>query len=350
MKRILCKIVVPAVFVFLGLCIASIAVAKQEIYFYNWSEYLPEEVIRQFTKETGIDVIYTTYDSNEAMYAKIRLLDGKGYDLVVPSGYFVSKMGREGLLHEIDKSRLRNFGNLDPRHLDRPFDPGNKHSIPYLWGSTGIIVNTAEIDPAGVRSWADLWKPEFKGKVLLLNDVRDVFFMSLRVLGLSGNTTDPDEIRQAYDKLVQLVPNVRLFNSDTPRIPYITGEVSVGQIWNGEAFMAAEENEQFSYIYPSEGAILWMDNLVIPKRAENIDNAYALIDFLLRPDIAKAICEEIGYASPNKEAVKLLDEDIRNNRTIYPTEEDLAGADFQVDIGEAVVIYESWWEKLKTGR
>jgi spermidine/putrescine transport system substrate-binding protein len=346
MKRILFQTVV----LFLVLCAAAVAAAKKEVYFFNWSEYLPEEVIRQFTKETGIKVIYTTYDSNEAMYAKIRLLDGKGYDIVVPSGYFVSKMGREGLLHEIDKSRLSNFKNLDTQHLDRPFDPGNKYSIPYLWGSTGIIVNSAEIDPATVRSWADLWKPEFKGKVLLLNDVRDVFFMSLRVLGLSGNTTDPDEIQQAYDKLVQLKPNVRLFNSDTPRIPYITGEVSVGQIWNGEAFMAAEENDGFVYIYPSEGAILWMDNLVIPKRAENIDNAYALIDFLMRPDIAKAICEGIGYASPNREAVKLLDEDIRNNRTIYPTKEDLAGADFQVDIGEAVMIYESWWEKLKTGR
>jgi spermidine/putrescine transport system substrate-binding protein len=350
MKRIFLKIAVPAVFILLGLCIASMAAAKQEVYFYNWSEYLPEDVIRQFTKETGIKVIYTTYDSNEAMYAKIRLLDGKGYDLVVPSGYFVNKMAREGLLLEIDKSRLNNFKNLDARHTDRPFDPGNRYSIPYLWGSTGIIVNSAEIDPATVRSWADLWKPEFKGKVLLLNDVRDVFFMSLRVLGLSGNTTDPDEIRLAYDKLVLLMPNVRLFNSDTPRVPYITGEVSVGQIWNGEAFMAAEESEKFVYIYPSEGAILWMDNLVIPKRAENVDNAHALMDFLLRPDIAKAICEEIGYASPNREAVKLLDEDIRNNRTIYPTKEDLAGSDFQVDIGEAVVIYESYWEKLKTGR
>ena len=200
MNRIIFNIVVLAVF--LALCGGAAASAKKEVYFYNWSEYLPEEVIRQFTKETGIKVIYTTYDSNEAMYAKIRLLDGKGYDLVVPSGYFVNKMGREGLLLEIDKSRLNNFKNLDAQHTDRPFDPGNKYSIPYLWGSTGIIVNSAEIDPTTVRSWADLWKPEFKGKVLLLNDVRDVFFMSLRVIGLSGNTTDPDEIQQAYDKLV----------------------------------------------------------------------------------------------------------------------------------------------------
>lgn len=331
--------------------LAASAEAKDKVlYFYNWSEYLPETVIKQFTKETGIKVIYTTYDSNEALYAKIKLLAGEGYDLVVPSSYYVQKMSKEGLLLKLDTTKLANFKNFDPKHLNKPFDPENKFSIPYLWGSTGIIVNTEQIDPAKITSWADLWNPEFKGKILLLNDVRDVFDMSLRVLGYSGNSTNPDEIKKAYEKLDLLMPNVRLFNSDTPRVPYISGEVQLGMIWNGEAYMAQGENKKFKYIYPKEGAILWMDNLSIPKKAKNVDNAYKLMDFLLRPEIAKAISEEIGYASPNQEAVKLLDKDVRENHTIYPDDKDLASADFQVDIGETITVYEKYWEKLKTGR
>jgi spermidine/putrescine transport system substrate-binding protein len=329
---------------------ASAEATDKVIYFYNWSEYLPETVIKQFTKETGIKVVYTTYDSNEALYAKIKLLAGEGYDLVVPSSYYVQKMSKEGLLLKLDTAKLANYKNLDPKRLNKPFDPENKFSIPYLWGSTGIIVNTEQIDPAKITSWADLWNPEFKGKILLLNDVRDVFYMSLRVLGYSGNSTNPDEIKKAYEKLDLLMPNVRLFNSDTPRVPYISGEVQLGMIWNGEAYMAQGENKKFKYIYPKEGAILWMDNLSIPKKAKNVDNAYKLIDFLLRPEIAKAISEEIGYASPNQEAIKLLDKDVRENHTIYPDDKDLACADFQVDIGETITVYEKYWEKLKTGR
>jgi spermidine/putrescine transport system substrate-binding protein len=344
MKRFL------VLWVMLMLFTASAKAEDNVLYFYNWSEYLPEALIQQFTKETGVKVIYTTYDSNEALYAKIKLLAGEGYDLVVPSTYYVHKMSKEGLLLKLDPARLSNFKNLDPRHLNKPFDPNNQFSIPYLWGSTGIIVNSAAVDPAKITSWADLWKPDFKGKVLLLNDVRDVFYMSLRVLGYSGNSTNPEEIKRAYEKLDLLMPNVRLFNSDTPRVPYISGEVQLGMIWNGEAYMAQQENKTFKYIYPKEGAILWMDNLSIPKKAKNAGNAYKLMDFLLRPEIAKAICEEIGYASPNKEAVKLLDKEVRENRTIYPNEKDLANADFQVDIGEAITVYEKYWEKLKTGR
>ena len=336
---------------FLLLAMSSFAAAEDKvIYFYNWSEYLPEAVMKQFTDETGIKIIYTTYDSNEALYAKIKLLGGEGYDLVVPSTYYVNKMSKEGLLSKLDLTKLTNFKNLDPQQLNKPFDPGNQFSIPYLWGSTGIIVNSAQIDPAKAVSWADLWKPEFKGKILLLNDVRDVFFMALRTLGYSGNSTNPEEIKKAYEKLALLAPSVRVFNSDTPRIPYISGEVSVGMIWNGEAFMAAQENKNFKYIYPKEGAILWMDNLSIPKKAKNVENAYKLMDFLLRPEIAKTISEEIGYASPNREAVKLLDKKVRENRTIYPNQKDLANADFQVDIGETITMYENYWEKLKTGR
>ncbi len=324
--------------------------SRETVHFFNWSEYLPEEILAEFARETGIRVVYTTYDSNEAMYAKVKLLGGGGYDLAVPSTYYVSKMRQEGLLQPLDRSRLGNFRHLDPQHLDLPFDPGNECSVPYLWGSTGLAVNTRLVDPEKVRSWADLWRPEFRGQVLLTNDQREVFHMALRVLGYSGNSTDPEELRQAYEKLLELLPSVRLFNSDSPRIPYLAGEVAVGMIWNGEAFRAREEDPDIRFVYPREGAILWMDSLVIPRGAKNVENAHKLIDFLLRPEIARRISEEIGYASPNREAVQALDPQIREDRSVYPATEDLTGAEYQVDIGEAIVLYERYWERLKAGR
>lgn len=323
--------------------------ADQTLYFFNWSEYLPEQLLEQFTEETGIKVVYTTYDSNEAMYAKLKLLEGGGYDLAVPSTYYVNKMRGEKMLLPIDKSKLSNYQHLDPQLLNRPFDPNNDFSIPYLWGSTGLGIDAAAVAPEKLQSWDDLWKPEFKGQVLLTNDVREVFGMALLTLGYSGNSTSEQELAAAYEKLKILLPSVRVFNSDSPKVPFLAGEVTVGMLWNGEAFLAQEENPDIEYIYPKEGAMLWMDNLIIPKGARNAEAAHKLIDFLLRPEIAKQISEEIGYASPNKAALELMDEETRTNPTIYPTAEDLQKAEFQLDVGEAILIYEKYWEKLKAG-
>ena len=327
-----------------------ISAAEQTLYFFNWSEYLPEQVLEQFTEETGIKVVYTTYDSNEAMYAKLKLLEGGGYDLAVPSTYYVNKMRREQLLLPIDKQQLGNYRNLDPQLLNRPFDPDNAYSIPYLWGSTGLGVDSAVVDPSRLQSWSDLWNPDFKGQVLLTNDVREVFGMALLALGYSGNSTDEVEIKAAYEKLTGLMPNVRVFNSDSPKLPFLAGEVSVGMLWNGEAFLARQENPEIRYIYPREGAMLWMDNLVIPKGARNAAAAHQLIDFLLRPEVARLISEEIGYATPNAAALELMDEEVRSDPTVYPAAADLEKAEFQLDIGEAIVVYEKYWEMLKAGR
>ena len=202
--------------------------APAEVSFFNWSDYLPGEVLERFTAETGIRVRYSTYDSNEAMYAKLKLLSGQGYDLIVPSTYFIDRMGKEGLLRPLDRSQLPNFRFLDARHLDKPFDPGNRYSVPYLWGTTGIALDTRHFDPGQVKAWADLWRPEFHARLLLSNDMREVFHIGLRVLGYPGNSTDPEQIRQAYEKLRSLMPNVRLFNSDAPLMLYVTGEVDAG--------------------------------------------------------------------------------------------------------------------------
>lgn len=322
----------------------------EKVVIYNWTEYIPEDVLRQFTRETGIQVEYATYESNEAMYSKLKLLDGKGYDLAVPSTFFVERMHKEGLLQPIDKSLLSNYRNLDPAHLNKPYDPNNVYSVPYLWGSTSIAVNGDDIDPSSITSWKDLWKPEFAGKLMIMDDVRDNFHVGLRVAGFDNNSKDEAEIEAAYQALKSLWPSIKMINSDSPKSPLIKGEVSLGIIWNGEAYMAQPELPNLQYIYPEEGAVLWVDSFVIPKGAENVENAHKFIDFMLRAESARAAIEELGYAAPNIPGRELLDEALRNNKIIFPDNEDIARGSYHQDLGETVLIYERYWERLKSGR
>ncbi|HEK1817747.1 spermidine/putrescine ABC transporter substrate-binding protein PotD [Proteus mirabilis] len=320
------------------------------IYFYNWTEYVPPGLLEQFTKETGIKVIYSTYESNESMYTKLKTYKDGAYDLVVPSTYFISKMSHEGMLQKIDKSKLSNFDNLDPSLLHKSFDPQNDYSIPYIWGATAIGINSDEVDVSSITSWADLWKPEYKDSLLLTDDAREVFQMALLKLGYSGNTTDPKQIEEAYKELQKLMPNVLAFNSDNPANPYMQGEVNLGMIWNGSAFIAREAGAPIELVWPKEGGIFWMDSLAIPTNAKNVEGAHKLIDFLLRPEVAAKVAENIGYPTPNLAAQKLLPKAITKDSSLYPSEEIISKGEWQNDVGEATVLYESYYQKLKAGR
>ena len=326
------------------------ASAAGKVVVYNWSEYIPEDILEQFTGETGIDVVYSTYESNEVMYSKLQLQNNRGYDVVFPSTYYVARMSREGMLRELDRGKLPNLENLDAALLDKDYDPGNRYSVPYFWGSTGIGVNADEIDVAGIHSWKQLWEPQYARELLLTDDVRDVFHVALKINGHSTNTTNPAEIEQAYERLKTLMPNVLVFNSDAPREPFLAGDVNIGMIWNGEVVMAQEEDEAIQYVYPDEGAVFWVDSLAIPAGAENVDEAHAFINFMLRPDIAKACVEYVGYATANKAAIDLLDEETRNNPVIFPPAEVVARGEFQNDVGDAIELYNKYWEMLKVGR
>ncbi|MGE4551502.1 MAG: PotD/PotF family extracellular solute-binding protein [Desulfovibrionaceae bacterium] len=319
-----------------------------EVSVYNWTEYMPEEVLKDFEAETGIKVVYSTFESNEAMYAKVKLQGGAGYDIVVPSTYFVHRMREEGLLAELDKAKLPNMANLDPTILDKPYDPKNLYSVPYLWGGTGIMYDSAKI--AGpVTSWADLWKPECAGKLLMQDDLREVFGIGLLLDGRSINDPDPEHVKAAYERLKTLMPAVRVFNSDNPKMPFLNDEVAIGMIWNGEAVAAMEERDTFRFVWPKEGGIFWMDNLVILKGAQNKDNALTFINYLLRPDVAEKICLEYGYATPNKAALALLPPEIKDNPAIYPPAEVMAHSEFQSYLGPALSAWEEYWTKLKGG-
>ena len=332
-------------------CMPCLALAGQgEVYVYNWTEYVPDAVLQQFTEETGIKVIYTTYDSNEAMYAKVKLLGGEGYDVVVPSTYFVSKMRREKLLFPLDRTKLPNFNNLDVAFLDKSYDPDNAYSVPYLWGGSGVIVDSDTVPAEGMNSWHYLWRPELKGRLLLQDDLRDVLGIGLLLKGYSVNETDPEHIREAYEVIKTLAPNVLVYNSDSPKSAYLGGEVAGGMIWNGEAHQAMAEMESLKFAWAKEGGLLWMDNFVIPKGAKNVDNAHAFINFMLRPDISAQCCEEYGYPTPIVAARELLPDELRNNPVIFPPAGVLEHSEFQNDVGEAILVYEKYWHMLKAGQ
>lgn len=333
-----------------ALCAATLSVnayaAENELYFYNWSEYIPNSVLEDFTKETGIKVIYSTYESNETMYAKLKT-QGKGYDLVVPSTYFVSKMRKENMLTEIDKSKLVHFKDLDENYLNKSFDPDNSYSIPYIWGATGIGINTDMMDEDSIKSWDDFWDPKWEGQLMMMDDSREFFHIALVRLGYSTNTTNPDEIKAAYNELKKLMPNVLVFNSDFPANPYLAGETAVGMLWNGSAYMAREEGANIDIIWPEKGTIFWMDSLAIPAGAQNVDAAHKMIDFLLRPENAAKIALEIGYPTPVKSAYDLLPKEFAQDTNIFPPQKVMDSGFWQDEVGEASVLYEEYFQKLK---
>lgn len=322
--------------------------ARNEVYVFNWSEYLDPSVLKTFRKETGIKVKYSTYESNEAMFAKLKIVKKEGYDVVFPSSYFVERMRRYGMIKHLDRAMLPNMKNLNSQLLNKPYDPNNVYSVPYMWGSSAIGVNAGYVKPSSISSFNDLWNPAFKGKVLLMDDVRDAFAMSLRSLGYSGNDTNPEHIKAAYQKLLKLKPSIKVFNSDSPKQPFLNNEVYIGQIWGGEVYQAGQENPNIVYIYPREGATFWVDSMVIPLSVRNIRNAHAFINFMLRPDIAKKNCEYVGYATANAKAQAMLDPKTRNHKAVYPDARDLDRGEFQADVGDAITIYEKYWEMLKT--
>lgn len=343
MKKIVMTL---AMLLFTVQCLA----ASKELYVYNWSEYMPDSVLDDFRKETGIKVVMSTYDSNEALYAKIKMMDAKGYDLIVPSTDYVSRMQQEGLLRPLDKDLLPNLVNIDPHLLDQAFDPGNRYSVPYMWGSTAIAVNTKDPAAATVKSFADLWNPELRGKLLLPNDMRGVLAIGLKRLGYSLNELDPDKIKEACELLLPLMDSVKVFDSDSPKQALLNNEVQVAVLWNGEAYIATEENSDIHYIYPPEGYSLWIDNMCIPKNAEHIENAHLFMDYLMRPEVAAFICQELGYSSPNRKAQELLPPEVRENEIIYPSDEVMSRGEFEISLDAAVKFYEESWVKIKTGR
>ena len=324
-----------------------------ELNLYGWTDYVPQQLLDDFTAAYGIKVNYDTYSSNEEMLAKLQA-GASGYDLVIPSDYTVQIMVKQDMLEPLDRSQIPNFANLDPQFTNRDYDPGNKYSLPYQWGTTGLAYDKTKV-PSVPKSWADLWDPKYKGKLVVLDDEREVPGMALQVLGFDKNSTDPNQLDQAKQKLIALKPNILLFNSDDPETSLITGEAWAGLVWNGNASLAYQQNPNIEYICPTEGCGIWFDNLAIPKGAPHADAALAFLNFFLEPKESILITKEYPYSNPNKAALdawkisdpKAYDAYMASSMT-NPSADFLAHTVPVKDVGDATKLYDQLWTDFKS--
>ena len=287
------------------------------VVFYNWGDYIDPELLSQFEEETGYRIIYETFDSNEAMLSKIEQ-GGTKYDVIVPSEYMIENMISKDMLLELDKSKLPHLKHIDPEYMDWSFDPGNKYSVPYFWGTLGIIYNQRVLGEDAITSWADLWEPEFRNDILMIDGAREVLGIGLQAQGYDLNETDSALLRKSANLMKTLMPNISALIADEIKMHLVNEENYVGVTYSGEAAMAMWENEDLVYFVPEEGSNFWEDTLAIPKTANNIEGAYALIDFLCRPEVAAVNAEYVGYSSPNKSAMDMMPEEITGDPAFYP--------------------------------
>lgn len=313
---------------------------------FNWSEYLPEPIIKEFEEKYDIKVNYVTYSSNEEMLAKIMAGDDI-FDISVASDYMVEVMRKQKLMEEIDMGNVPNFKNIGDEFKNLSFDPGNKYSVPYMWGTGVIAVNTGKVSGGSITSYGDLWNSEFKNYLVVLDDERALIGIALKKLGYSLNETDPAKLEQARVELLKLKPNIKFFNSDSPKTELLNGGATAGYMWGAEAALAGKQNKDIKAFFPKEGMYIWQDNFVIPKGAIHKKNAEAFINFLLDPKVSAEISKEFPYANPNLAAHQYIDKSDLSNPAVYPTEAELKIGERLKDVGDATKLYDKIWVEFR---
>lgn len=326
----------------------SVQGSSTELYIYTWAGYTDQDLLNRFQQETGIRAVADVFDSNEAMLARLQAGGGGGYSIIYPSDYIVSKMVELKMLIQLDKSRLIGMEQLFANFQNPVSDPGNKYSVPVSWGTTGLIYNTKKITQPPT-DWSYLWdnQQQLSKRLTLLNDVREVMGATLKMLGYSYNSTDPQQIQQAYQKLMELKPSLASFTSDAWRPQILSGDLLVAMCYSSDANEVMEESEDLAYIVPESGTSLWMDTLAIPKTAPNVEGAYAWINFMLQPDVAAEICKRLSFATPNQEAFKMLPTEVKNNQSLFPPESELTKCESIAPIQDEIsAVYDRFWTKL----
>lgn len=313
---------------------------------YNWGDYLDPELKTKFEEETGIKVIEDTYETNEIMYQKLKS-GNSDYDLIIPSDYMIQKMIKENLLEKIDFNNIPDFKNIDDKAKNLPFDDTNDFSVPYMWGTVGIIYNKNNVKEP-VDSWNILWDKKYKGNIIMTDSVRDAMAVSLKRLGYSINTKDLNEINAAKQELIKQKPLVLAYIVDEVKDLMVREEADLAVVWSGDAVTMMERNENLAFSLPKEGSNKWFDGLCIPKNAVHKKEAELFINFLLEPENAKQNVEYIGYSTSNKAAFDLLDPETAEDEVAYPTEETLESSEVFVDLGDRLKLYDEAWLEIKS--
>lgn len=315
------------------------------LYVLNWGDYIDEALLTQFEEETGIQVNYTTMATNEEMMVKLEEADCI-YDVCFPSDYIIERLIQKDLLHELNKDNIPNLQYIDERFLDLDFDPENKYSVPYMWGTVGILYNTTMVQEP-VTSWDILWDETYADQILMYDSIRDTIGVALMKLGYSINTRNEADIQAAEEALIAQKPIVQAYLGDPIKDRLISGGAAMGIVYSGDAMWCMYENPDLAYAVPETGSNLWFDNIIIPKTSDNTEAAEAFINFLCDPEVAAQNAEYIGYSTPNAAALEILGEEYINDRTYNPPQELLDKCEIFHDLGDFITVYNDAWNRIK---
>ena len=322
-------------------CVGNKSNSNKVINVFNCGDYIDEELITKFEEETGYKVEYSTYDTNEIMYSKIKSGSNK-YDLVFPSDYMIEKMINEGMAEKINFDNIPNYKYIDEKFKNLSYDPNNEYSVPYMWGTIGIIYNP-EIVKEEVKSWDILWDKKYDKEIIMFNSVRDTMAIALSKLGYSMNSTNPEEIKQAADILIEQKPIVKAWFVDQVKDAMINDEAALATVWSGDANYIISENPKLEYVVPEEGSNKWFDAMVIPKDAPNKEGAEAFINFLTDPENSLQNVDYIQYYTPNWKTYEMLDDEVKES---YPTDETLDNCEVFKDLDrDSLKIYDDEWKE-----
>ncbi len=331
-------------------CSSSSDEPKNQVIVYNWGEYIDPDVLTMFEEETGIEVVYDEFETNEIMYPKVES-GASVYDVICPSDYMIQKMIDNDLLQEINYDNIPNSANIGDQYWTQSeqFDPENKYSVPYCWGTVGILYNKTMVSEP-VTSWGVLWDEQYKDNILMQDSVRDAFMVALVYAGHSINSTDTAELEEAKELLIQQKPLTQAYVIDQVRDKMIGGEAAIGVIYSGEAIFTQRENPDLEYVIPEEGSNVWIDSWVIPKNAKNKENAEKFIDYMCRADIALKNFDYITYSTPNDAARELIeDEDIKNSEIAFPDLSQHENMSTFTYLGEEMdAYYNQLWKEVKS--
>ena len=335
---------------FSACAMGSASASAEELTVFNWFDYIDPAVIDLFEEETGITVKYVNFTTNEEMYTKLEAGAGT-YDVIFPSEYMIERMIAHDMLEELDLSAMPNFANVMDRLKDPSYDPGNRFSVPYMWGTLGYLYNTEMVDEE-LSSWSALFDEKYAGNVIMMNSMRDSIGLALKYLGYSMNTRSEAELNEAKDLLIkQKQDKIQCgYLLDETKDKMVGGEAAIGVVYSGDAQYAIEKNENLVYVVPEEGSNIWVDGMCIPKGSKNVEAAQQFIDFLCREDVAAMNFDYIYYCSPIQAVVDGLDEEEAAQSTINPSEDVVSRCEYFNDVEDVMSLYENVWMEIRLAR
>lgn len=324
--------------------------SADQLFIYTWAGYTDNALLDRFAEKTGIRVVADVFSSNEEMLARVQAGGARAYSIIYPSDYMVVQMTELGLLSPLDHSSLGGLDRLKKQFQNPVYDPGNRYSVPLSWGTTGLIYNTEQLKEAP-EDWNYLWehKQELARRMTLASDVREVMGAALRMLGYSLNSTNQEQVKQAYEKLVELKPAIASFTTDAWRPQMLTGDLKVAMCYSSDANEVISDNDKLKYVVPKSGSSLWTDTLVIPKGSPNPEAAYKWINFLLQGDVAASLVERLSFSTPSEDAFSLLTPELRENELLFPSEAVLKNCEGVAPVGKFMEVYDRYWTQLTSG-